>query len=147
MNDIEPLYREKVAETYNKLVLTGLPERDPRLNSIALEHIFVKLTIAVESATAFQSVLDFAAIRAEVEADEDSERLQRRRFEREQLPPPEPISIATALHQYRRLIMTGAPGSGKTTLLRWLAVTFARRQQADDSRLGRPLLKRLCPSC
>ncbi|RKZ82394.1 MAG: hypothetical protein DRR16_19800 [Candidatus Parabeggiatoa sp. nov. 3] len=145
MNDPEQLYRKKVAETYNKLVLTGLPERDPRLNNIALEHIFVKLTIAVESATAFQSVLDFATIRAEVEADEDSERLQRRRFEREQIAPPKPIDIATALQQYRRLIMTGAPGSGKTTLLRWLAVTFARRQQADESRLGAAFTENTLP--
>jgi len=32
------IYRQKVIETYNRLVLTGLPERDPRLHEIKLDN-------------------------------------------------------------------------------------------------------------
>ncbi|MCP4709995.1 MAG: NACHT domain-containing protein, partial [Planctomycetes bacterium] len=36
------------------------------------------------------------------------------------------------MQKHRHLIITGSPGSGKTTLLRWLAVTFASQQQANN---------------
>jgi len=40
--------------------------------------------------------------------------------------------IFQALSQSRHLLITGAPGSGKTTLLHWLAVIFAKGQQAEQ---------------
>lgn len=46
------------------------------------------------------------------------------------------LSVAEALQRYRRTVILGGPGSGKTTLTRWLAVVFARREQADAQKLG-----------
>jgi formylglycine-generating enzyme required for sulfatase activity/CheY-like chemotaxis protein len=40
------------------------------------------------------------------------------------------LTIASALQQYRRLVVIGDPGCGKTTLLSYLALTYAR-QDAD----------------
>ena len=55
------------------------------------------------------------------------------------------LTIAAALQQHHRLIIIGAPGSGKTTLLRWLAVTFARHQQAEPDRLGTTFTEPMLP--
>jgi len=119
-------YHQKVIETYNKLVLTGLPERDPRLHEIRLDNIFVKLTIAVEES--------FKTVRYLKPPEFDKADLEAAKYfrQREEKVEPKPMTIAAALQKYRYLLITGAPGSGKTTLLRWLAVTFADRRQADN---------------
>jgi predicted NACHT family NTPase len=144
MTEIEQLYRQKVVDIYNRIALTGLPERDPRLNDIPLDKIFIKLTMAIEAA--FQPSIPFELLESKASALEISskskdsdldERLLRRQWEREQKErPPEPIALATALQKHSRLFISGVPGSGKTTLLRWLAVIFANQQQADAERLG-----------
>jgi HEAT repeat protein/energy-coupling factor transporter ATP-binding protein EcfA2 len=119
-------YRQKVIETYNKLVLTGLPERDPRLHEIRLDNIFVKLTIAVEDS--------FKTVRYLKPPEFDKADLEEAKYfrQREEKVQSKPMTIAAALQKYRYLLITGAPGSGKTTLLRWLAVTFADRRQAEN---------------
>jgi len=130
------IYRQKVIETYNKLVLTGLPERDPRLHAIKLEKIFVKLTITLEESLKatrhFQPSFD----------KEDLENVKYLRQQEERIEI-KPITIAAALQKHRYLIITGSPGSGKTTLLRWLAVTFAAQRQAEN--LGAEFTKESVP--
>ncbi|EDN67752.1 signal transduction protein with Nacht domain [Beggiatoa sp. PS] len=154
MTEIEQLYRQKVVDIYNRIALTGLPERDPRLNDIPLDKIFIKLTIAVESA--FQPSIPFDLLEFKLEskalalgASLESKALaldERRQWEREQKErPPEPIALATALQKHQRLFITGVPGSGKTTLLRWLAVIFANQQQAESARLGPAFTEDIVP--
>jgi len=148
MTDIEQLYRQKVVDIYNRIALTGLPERDPRLNDIPLDKIFIKLTIAVESA--FQPSIPFDLLESKASLESKAlaldERLLRRQWERERKErPPEPIALATALQKHQRLFITGVPGSGKTTLLRWLAVIFANQQQADPARLGPTFTEDIIP--
>ena len=45
--EIEARYRLQVADRYNRLSLTGLPERDPGLHEVSLEHVFVKLNTEI----------------------------------------------------------------------------------------------------
>ncbi|MCK5525055.1 MAG: HEAT repeat domain-containing protein, partial [Thiomargarita sp.] len=118
-------YRQKVIETYNKLILTALPERDPRLHEIKLDKIFVKLRIAVENS--------FRATRY-LEPDFDKNDLKKVKVlrQREEKVETKPMTTAEALQKHRYLIITGSPGSGKTTLLRWLAVTFADQRQSEN---------------
>jgi len=148
MTHIEQIYRQQVVKIYNRIPLTGLPERDPRLNDIPLDKIFIKLTLeskvsalALESKVSALALEDSKAsalaLKSKASALEDEDFL-RHQWEREQLAErsPEPIALASALQKYPRLLITGAPGSGKTTLLRWLAVIFANQQQAEPDRLG-----------
>ena len=139
MTHIEQIYRQQVVKIYNRIPLTGLPERDPRLNDIPLDKIFIKLTLESKvSALALEdSKASALALKSKASALEDEDFL-RHQWEREQLAErsPEPIALASALQKYPRLLITGAPGSGKTTLLRWLAVIFANQQQAEPDRLG-----------
>jgi energy-coupling factor transporter ATP-binding protein EcfA2 len=130
-------YRQKVIETYNKLVLTGLPERDPRLHEIRLDNIFVKLTIAVEE--------PFKTVRYLKPPEFDKADLEEAKYfrQQEEKVKAKPMTIAAALQKYRYLLITGAPGSGKTTLLRWLAVTFADRRQAEN--LGETFSEEVVP--
>jgi hypothetical protein len=44
------------------------------------------------------------------------------------------VSLSHALSNH--LLIVGPPGAGKSTLLRWLAVTFAQRQQQEPNRVG-----------
>jgi len=149
MTHIEPIYRQKVAEIYNRIALMGLPERDPRLNDIPLDQIFIKffikLTIArLESKASVLAGLESKALtrlESKTEALEKDEYFLRQQWERS----PEPIALATALQKYQRLLITGAPGSGKTTLLRWLAVIFANQQQAEPDRLGADFTEAFVP--
>ena len=134
----DQIYRNKISETYNKLVLTGLPERDPRLHEIKLENIFVKLNIAIEEnfRPGFERVLEHS--------DNPDEREKTRYFEqRFEKQTVKTISTAEALQKYRYLIITGSPGSGKTTLLRWLAVTFADKRQTEN--LGKAFTEEVIP--
>src|SRR5438105_2247588 len=45
--DDEQRYRLQMDRVYNRMSLTGLPERDPRLNELPLDQIFI--TLAVET--------------------------------------------------------------------------------------------------
>lgn len=49
------------------------------------------------------------------------------------------ISGPTALKNYDKLAILGAPGAGKTTLLQWISITYARHK-AGDRLLRRPNL-------
>jgi hypothetical protein len=44
-DEAEARYRTQIVTHYNKLPLTGLPERDSNLHEITLERIFVKLAV------------------------------------------------------------------------------------------------------
>ncbi len=126
------LYRQKVIETYNKLILTALPERDPRLHEIRLDKIFVKLRIAVEDAFRATRYLEPDFDKNDLEFDKnDLEKVKYLR-QREKKVEAKPMTTAEALQKHRYLIITGSPGSGKTTLLRWLAVTFADQRQTEN---------------
>lgn len=46
-SEVEARYREQVVEHYNRLLLTGLPERDPGRHSVPLERVFVKLNTEI----------------------------------------------------------------------------------------------------
>jgi len=133
--DDEQRYRQQVERVYNRISLTGLPERDPRLNELPQDRIFITLAIDVTQAPSVSGGREFAqgaalvAVdkqRAEAELNEPGSRIR--------LPPK--LSVGEALHRFRRLVIVGAPGSGKTTLLRWLAVTFATNRQGQPDRLG-----------
>ncbi len=118
-------YCHCVVKEYNKILMTGLPEREANLHDIPLDKVFIKLNIALESSR-FER-LD----REEFAAERGQE--QWREARRTEIVT---LSLSEALQKHRCLIMRGAPGSGKTTLLRWLAVTFATQRQADGDRLG-----------
>lgn len=48
--DEDTRYREQVGRVFNRISLTGLPERDPRLNELPLDQVFVTLAIEVQQA-------------------------------------------------------------------------------------------------
>jgi HEAT repeat protein len=116
--DIEKNYHAHVLNIYNRVTSSDLSDKfKSGINELSLKKIFVKLTVALPDEPSY---------------DEEDNRLTRN----VKKSAPEPISIATALHQYHRLIIIGAPGSGKTTLLRWLAISFAQQIQANRDLLG-----------
>lgn len=43
----------------------------------------------------------------------------------------ETVSLNSALHQYRALVVTGDPGAGKTTLMKYIALAFARNVASE----------------
>ncbi|HME20639.1 MAG TPA: hypothetical protein VKI44_04635 [Acetobacteraceae bacterium] len=152
-------YREQVLRVYNSLSLTGLPERDPRLNQLPLDEIFVPLSIDVNIPPATPDIRDqeqrlkvletFAHMYQPIEGSGVMEYLgttgldalkgeAAMRGSQRRAPVPQRLSVGDAVGRYRRLVVVGAPGSGKTTLLRWLAVTFAAERQAEPDRLGPP---------
>ncbi|MCL4861347.1 MAG: HEAT repeat domain-containing protein, partial [Caldilineaceae bacterium] len=147
--EVEARYRVQVAKHYNKLALTGLPERDPNLHEITLENIFVKLNVQLPQPARQHFVELEGAISptGELRVDDrlvgparrQREEIQRARQQLEmQMRPPEPVtlSVAEALQRYRCMVVLGGPGSGKTTLTRWLAVLFAHENQAKPENLG-----------
>jgi hypothetical protein len=140
----ETRYRERVTQVYNRLSLTGLPERDPRLNELPLADIFVKLSLDVARPEPDPIALAAAGPEGDWAADEARKRL---RLRQRQLQPPAPValSVPEALRRHPRLVLVGAPGSGKTMLLRWLAVTFAQDRQGEPDRLGAALAEPRLP--
>lgn len=139
MSPQEDAYLTTVSKIYNRLSLQGLPEHEAGLHEVSLEQIFIKLTLPVEQTRRFSrdELERFAA--EDVRDKRSLARLASQQVEKQ------PLSIADALHQHRRLIVLGAPGSGKTTLLRWLAVMFANRQQAQADRLGERFIQNRLP--
>jgi len=103
-------YRERVVARYNRLDFAGLGKVDLRLSDIALEDVFVRLSLTVEKVVC-EPILRERAVFVQ-----------------------EPITLTDALAQ--NVLIVGEPGAGKSTLLRWLAVTFAARCQRDTDRLG-----------
>jgi len=125
----EHIYRDCIVKEYNKILMTGLPERKANLHDIPLDKVFIKLNFTSESNHVER--LDWEEL-----AERRQERgREARRTETITLSLSEALSEALQ-QKYRCLIIRGAPGSGKTTLLRWLAVTFATQRQADSDRLG-----------
>jgi len=122
----EHIYRDCIVKEYNKILMTGLPEREANLHDIPLDKVFIKLNITLESNRVER-----------LDREELAERGQERGREARRTEIIT-LSLSEALQKHRCLIMRGAPGSGKTTLLRWLAVTFATQRQADVDRLGAP---------
>jgi len=114
----EAAYRQKVIRAYNDLNFGGLEQSDLFLDTLSLEHIFIRLTLTTEK-----------VIRERAGGAEDKEQL----YERITIVQ-EPTSLAQALST--NLFIVGEPGGGKSTLLRWLAVTFARQKQKESDRLG-----------
>ena len=43
-------YRSQVERIFNRISLTGLPERDPGLSELPLDHVFISLTVEVRPA-------------------------------------------------------------------------------------------------
>src|ERR1700730_17972901 len=129
----EQRYRLQLGRVYNRMSLTGLPERDPHLNELPLDEIFITLAVEASQPPSLPDDREMAEGAADKlpkgHRGDAGTRLR---------PPPEPqkLSVGEALHRFRRLVIVGAPGSGKTTLLRWLAVTFAANRQAEPDRLG-----------
>ena len=147
---MEQRYRDQVLEHYDRLSLTGLPERDPGLHGVPLEKVFVKLNTQVAQAGGMDAafagerarlVRELEALEQEGKSTRDG-RVEQLRVEIDGLeakarkPKTVTLSVAEALHKYQRLVVIGGPGSGKTTLARWLALTFARNCQAETDRLG-----------
>src|SRR4051812_11480043 len=96
----ETRYRVQVTRVFNRISLTGLPEREPRLNELPLDKVFVTLSIAVQQPTTTTEAplserLDLLAGAAD--ASEDRRQIE---LERRLRPPPEPLklSIGEALH-------------------------------------------------
>jgi predicted NACHT family NTPase len=148
-SEAETRYREQVGRVFNRISLTGLPERDPRLHELPLDQVFVTLSVEVQQES--PSPVYDASTEAVRDVDNpvvpaDPRRSERRRPLRPPPPPPpQTLSVAEALQRYRRLVVVGAPGSGKTTLLRWLAVTFAADRQSKPDRLGPAFSEPLLP--
>ena len=44
----ETRYCEQVGRVFNRISLTGLPERDPRLHELPLDRVFVPLSVEVQ---------------------------------------------------------------------------------------------------
>ena len=138
----EERYRDQVQRVFNRISLTGLPERDPGLSELPLDRVFISLSVEVRRVVTdlrFRLVQGDRPDGASAPDGGHPEELMRGDRPSPRSPPaPESVklSIGQALSQYRRLIIVGDPGSGKTTLLRWLAVTFAAARQADADRLG-----------
>jgi hypothetical protein len=135
--DDEQRYRLQLERVYNRMSLTGLPERDPRLNELPLDQIFITLAVEASQAPSLpddREMAEDAGLKAADKLSKDHRGDTGTRLR----PSPEiqKLSVGEALHRFRRLVVVGAPGSGKTTLLRWLAVTFAANQQAQPDRLG-----------
>jgi HEAT repeat protein len=164
--EAETRYRRQVERVFNRISLTGLPERDPGLSELPLDQIFISLEIEVRQFSPFEpqaELRDKAERYGFLPTFQGYQRSQvLARFANMYQPagatvmdymaaasatPSTPIklSIGEALHRYRRLVIAGDPGSGKTTLLRWLAVTFAAGRQADPDRLGPSLPKPYLP--
>lgn len=132
---IESRYRTQVAERYNRLGFAGLGIGDTRLSDVALDDVFVRLTLTVEKTVR-------EPIPPEEWEREESSRNPFRRGEKKEDERPrertvithEPIALGDALTQHALIV--GEPGAGKSTLLRWLAVTFAAGRQREADRLG-----------
>jgi len=141
--DVESRYRQQVAELYGPLSFQGL-ERGISLQDIALEDVFVKLTLTVERVVrrrverpteeAAGERFRLFGRRGEAGRQREAERAEREVEIVERVQ--EPISLGKALAEHPSLLISGEPGAGKTTLLRWLAVTFARDLQGQPDRLG-----------
>jgi predicted NACHT family NTPase len=138
----EERYRDQVQRVFNRISLTGLPERDPGLSELPLDRVFISLSVEIRRVV---TDLRFRLVEADrpdgppaLAAGQPEELLREGRPTAALPAAPEPlkISVGEALRRYRRLIIVGDPGGGKTTLLRWLAVTFAAGRQADTDRLG-----------
>jgi len=132
ITNYEGRYCQQVALNYNRISLPGLlvedqPERDPRLDELPVDEIFI--TLALDASRAPSRSYNRGAPEEkpiDLRSVEIKARIDRRL----------PLSVGDALDFFKRLIVFGAPGSGKTTLLRWLAVTFAENRQARPDRLG-----------
>ncbi len=127
---VETRYRNQIVKHYNKLALTGLPEREPGLHEIALEQIFIKLNIELPQLAGPDLLGRDVKDLLFMDLSELMVDMPRRRIE------PVTLSVAEALRRHPHLTIIGGPGSGKTTLTRWLAVIFARREQAKPENLG-----------
>ncbi|MEI8394060.1 MAG: HEAT repeat domain-containing protein [Rhodospirillaceae bacterium] len=131
----ETHYRAAVGRVFNRLILTGLPERDARLGELPLDKIFVRLSVDVPAPGEWTPISEIRlGDSLHLGVKEFLKARQRMAIRSE--PTTVPLSVAEALSQHRRLVMVGAPGSGKTTLLRWLATTFAAERQNEPDRLG-----------
>jgi predicted NACHT family NTPase len=129
-------YSAQVVRVYNSLSLTGLPERDPRLNQLPLDDIFVTLSVDIDVSEPSSPANGFEPSKPDDPLAPRGQRSAEMRLRQRAPPVPQRLSVGEALSRYRRLVIVGAPGGGKTTLLRWLAVTFASERQAEPNRLG-----------
>jgi len=127
-------YCNSVVKEYNRILMTGLPERQPNLHDVPLDKVFIKLNVTIKVPLKKSEKAPSTSQPATIEEEAELERLK----EQAELIKEEikTLSLDEALFQHRYLLIRGAPGSGKTTLLRWLAVTFARQQQAQADHLG-----------
>jgi hypothetical protein len=102
----ETSYRRQVEQVYNRLALTGLPERDPRLNELPLDRIFVSLSVELPKPPPLPEPLrpgdglrpgdDWRRVLGDHALSEALQEQQLR-----QLPVPLPLGVAEALQRHR----------------------------------------------
>ncbi|MEP7200902.1 MAG: hypothetical protein ABI874_13850, partial [Chloroflexota bacterium] len=113
-------YLNYLIDAHQYLRLQGIRSAG-QLLSIDLEEIYITLTATRRApAAAFDEKLD-GAERESPDAFARMERLETN------------LPVQTALAEYRRLVVLGAPGSGKSTLLAYCALTYARDRRDGTS--------------
>ncbi len=149
-SEIEKLYCQQLVKHYDRLSMSGLPERNPGLSEIPLEKVFIKLELKTqqfEMEDGFLYLEDDAGklhspemlfqFRKDKESYSELNQFRTRLWEAKnrQLQIVN-LSVAEALHRHRHLVVLGGPGAGKTTLTRWLTVNFAKKEQGRADALG-----------
>ncbi len=120
----EETYRQRVVDAYKWLNFSGFDSPDLSLTNVALEDVFVRLTLTVEK-----------VIRETVRTEKSGHAKHHESWQRDRvITVQEPIELGQALGNH--LLIVGEPGAGKSTLLRWLAVIFAQGRQQEPNRLG-----------